>query len=542
MNKKTLIAALTASTILATSAQASIKQGGTVTVPIITTGFVENFNPYTNNFVLGVMFEPLFVFNSMTGKIDYRLAESTGFSDDLKTITITLKQGLEWSDGSPLTAKDVAFSFMLTKNAQAFDTKGIWSNNNLQRVTVKDDRTVEFTLEKADSTFLLNVPAYHIVPEKIWSSVKDLTTFTNPTPIGSGPMTTIKYVKSQQMELCRNPNYYLENRPYLDCINFRSYNDNSQIQPALIKGEIDWGSNFIADVESTFVGKDKENHHFWYPPNDAIHLYINTKKEPFNDLRVRQALSMSLDRDAIVDIAAYGYPTANFNVGGIAELYKNDIDKDVNKKYGYLTQYNVKNATALLDEAGIVDRNGDGLRDKKDGKTFEFDIEVVNGWTDWIQTVQMVSEYYAEIGVKANVKTVDWGVYAGNLRDSKYDVSISWSMVSSDPILAFQEYYLSERVGVTWHTSHGINSPEIDTLINSFGETNDLKKQKTIISDLQEFTAQNMPFIPLFSNATWFQYNTSEIVGWPSEENPYIQPVWYDGGNRVVILNNLHLK
>ena len=251
---------------------------------------------------------------------------------------------------------------------------------------------------------------------------------------------------------------------------------------------------------------------------------------------------MSLDRDAIVDIAAYGYPTANFNVGGIAELYKNDIDKDVNKKYGYLTQYNVKNATALLDEAGIVDRNGDGLRDKKDGKTFEFDIEVVNGWTDWIQTVQMVSEYYAEIGVKANVKTVDWGVYAGNLRDSKYDVSISWSMVSSDPILAFQEYYLSERVGVTWHTSHGINSPEIDTLINSFGETNDLKKQKTIISDLQEFTAQNMPFIPLFSNATWFQYNTSEIVGWPSEENPYIQPVWYDGGNRVVILNNLHLK
>ncbi|MBR9789346.1 MAG: ABC transporter substrate-binding protein [Vibrionaceae bacterium] len=544
MHKKTLLATFAASMMLATAAQAdTIKQGGTLTVPIINTGFVENFNPYTTKDTLhGIMFEPLFVLNNMTGETHYRLAESVEYSDDLKTLKLKLRDGLKWSDGTPLTAEDVVFSFELTKKSPAFDVKAIWPTGKLQSIKASDKRTVVFDLAEADSTFLWSIGAYHIVPKHVWSDVTDYTTFTNPNPVGSGPMTTVKYVKPQQMELCRNPNYYLENRPYLDCVNFRSYNDNSQIQPALIKGEIDWGSNFIADVESTFVGQDSENNHFWYPANDAIHLYVNTKKAPFDDLRVRQALSMALDREAIVDIAAYGYPTANYNVGGIAELYKQHIDENVNKKYGHLTQYDADKAKSLLDEAGIIDRNGDGFRDTKDGSTVEFDIEVVNGWTDWIQVVQMVTEYFADVGVKANVKTVDWAVYDKNLKDSAFTMSINWSMVSDNPILAFQEYYHTSRIGKGFHAGHGVHSPEIDQLIDSFGKIGDPKKQEAIISELQEFTAQNMPFIPLFSNPTWFQYSTKNIVGWPSEKDPYVQPVWYDGGKRVIILNNLHIK
>ena len=544
MHKKTLLATIAASMLLSTAAQAdSIKQGGTLTVPIINTGFVENFNPYTTKDLYhGIMFEPLMVFNNMTGETDFRLAESYAYSDDLKTITLKLKQGLKWSDGTPLTAEDVVYSFMLTKEAPAFDQKGIWSGKNLQTIKSTDETTVVFELAKADSTFAWNLERYHIVPKHIWSKVDDLTTFTNPNPVGSGPMTVVKYLKPQQMELCRNPNYYLEGRPYLDCVNFRSYNDNSQIQPALIKGEIDWGSNFIADVESTFVAQDKANNHFWYPANDAIHLYVNTKQKPFDDLRVRQALSMALDREAIVDIAAYGYPTANYNPGGIAELYKTHIDQNVNQKYGYLTQYNAEKANALLDQAGLVDKNGDGYRDNADGSDISFDIEVVNGWTDWIQVVQMVTEYFDEVGIKANVKTVDWAVYDKNLKESNYTMSINWSMVATNPILAYQEYFSTSRIGKTWHAGHGINSPEIDNLIDSFGKIGNAQEQEEVISELQEYTAQNMPFIPLFSNPTWFQYSTKKVVGWPSEQDPYVQPVWYDGGKRVIILNNLHLK
>ncbi|PSU35762.1 ABC transporter substrate-binding protein [Photobacterium lutimaris] len=545
MHSKKVLASLVCGLMLTANGVVAdeIKQGGTLTVPIIGTGFVENFNPYTTKDLLhGVMFEPLLVFNNMTGKTEYRLAESVEYSDDLKSIFVKLRDGLTWSDGSPLTAKDVAFSFNMTKDAAAFDQKGIWSSGNLVSVTAKDTATVVFELTEADSTFIWSLPAYHVVPEKVWSKVEDLTTFTNPDPIGSGPMTTVKYLKSQQMELCRNPHYYLENRPYLDCLTYRSYNDNSQIQPALMKGEIEWGSNFIADIDNTFVAADPSNNHYWYPANDAIHLYVNTKEKPFDNLKVRKALSVALDREAIVDIAAYGYPTPNFNAGGIGELYSTHISKDVNAKYKELTQYNPEKAKQLLDSAGYKDLNGDGFRDMPDGKTIEFDIEVVNGWTDWIQVVQMVTEYYEEIGIKANVKTVDWAVYDKSLKDSEYKMSINWSMVATNPILAYQEYFSTSRIGKTWHAGHGVNSPEIDSLIDSFGKTNEPKQQKEILDELQEFTAENLPFIPLFSNPTWFQYNSSKIAGWPSKENPYVQPVWYDGGKRVLILNNLHLK
>ncbi|CAM3681921.1 Oligopeptide-binding protein AppA precursor [Vibrio aerogenes CECT 7868] len=544
MQKKTLIASIAAGFIsIAAHASQEIKQGGTLTVPIINTGFVQNFNPYTTKDLLnGIMFEPLLVFNNMTGKTDFRLAKSYQYSGDLKTLTLTLRDQLKWSDGSPLTADDVVYSLTMTKAYPAFDLKGIWSGKNLQSITAKNATTVVFQLKDADSTFVWNLENYHILPKHIWSKASDLSKFTNPNPVGSGPMTTVKYVKPQQMKLCRNPAYYLENRPYLDCVVYRSYNDNSQIQPALIKGEIDWGSNFIADVESTFVAKDKANNHFWYPPNDAIHLYMNTRKKPFDDLRVRQALSMALDRKAIVDIAAYGYPTPNFNVGGIGELYKTYIDAKVNQKYGYLTRYDVKKARSLLDEAGIVDRDGDGFRDNKDGSPIDLKIEVVNGWTDWIQVVQMVSEYFADVGVKAGVKMVDWAVYDKNLKDSNYTMAINWSLVATNPILAYQDYFSTARIGKTWHAGHGIHTPETDKLIESFGKTADAGQQQEILSRLQAFTAQQMPFIPLFSNPTWFQYSTKKIVGWPDAEHPYVQPVWYYGGKRVIILDHLHLK
>lgn len=545
MHKKKVLAALVCGLMLSSTGVAAneIKQGGTLTVPIIGTGFVDNFNPYTTKDLLhGVMFEPLMIFNNMTGKTEYRLAKSAEYSDDLKKITVTLRDNLKWSDGSPLTAKDVAFSFTMTKGAPAFDQKGIWSGGNLVSVVAQDATTVIFELNEADSTFIWNLEKYHIVPEQVWSKAKDLTTFTNPNPIGSGPMTAVKYVKSQQMELCRNPHYYLENRPYLDCVTFRSYNDNSQIQPALMKGEIDWGSNFIADIDNTFVAADPENNHYWYPANDAIHLYVNTKEKFFDDLNVRKALSMALDRESIVDIAAYGYPTANYNVGGIGELYSRSISQQVTDKYKDITQYNPEKAKQLLDAAGYKDLNGDGFRDTGDGQTIEFNIEVVNGWTDWIQVVQMVTEYYEEVGIKANVKTVDWAVYDKSLKDSEYKMSINWSMVATNPILAYQEYFSTSRIGKTWHAGHGVHSKDIDSLIDSFGKTQDLAEQKKILDELQVFTAENLPFIPLFSNPTWFQYNSSKIVGWPNKDNPYVQPVWYDGGKRVLILNNLHLK
>ncbi|MDI4636362.1 MULTISPECIES: ABC transporter substrate-binding protein [Halomonadaceae] len=536
-----LAAAVTASSAPAIAAPA---QGGTLTVPVITTAFTKSFNPYIDNLntVGGMIFEPLAFTNVMQGETSFRLAESYEYAEDYKSITYTLRDDLQWSDGEPLTAEDVVYTFDLAGDVAVYDLAGVLASGLVTKVTKVSEREVRFDLAKVDSTVHWDLNRYMPLPKHVWEQAGDPATFTNPEAVGSGPVTEIKYVRPQQMEICRNPHYYQQDRPYLDCIKYRAFNDNSQIQPALMSGEIDWGSNFIADVDKTFVATDPANHHYWYPANDAIHLYFNTEQAPFDDLKFRQAVSVALDREAIVDLAAYGYPTANFFPGGIGDYFADYMDESVMEDFGWLTQYDPEKAKALLDEAGYQDVDGDGQRELPDGSELSFDIDVVNGWTDWVQTVLMITEYLQDVGINANVNAVEWGVYDQALKDGDYQAAINWSLLSTHPIQTFKEYYHTSRVGQIWHAGHGVHAERVDALIEDFGSLTDQGAKQDTLDELQRFTAEQLPFVPLFSNATWFQYNTSEFVGWPNEEDPYVHPVFYSTGNNTLIFNNLHQK
>ena len=533
--------AAASSTVLA---EAEHPYGGSLTVPIITTAFTESFNPYVDpsNIIAGIVFEPLAFINPMQDRTHYRLAERYEYADDQRSITYWLRDGLQWSDGETLDADDLLYTFELAKEVAIYDLAGVLASGRVIDVVKVNDRAVRFDLARPDTTIHWDLNTYMPLPEHIWSQAADPATFTNPQAIGSGPVTEVDYVRAQQMEICRNPHYYQEDKPYLDCIKYRAFNDNGQIQPALMRDEIDWGSNFIADIDKTYVAADPEHHHYWYPANDAINIYLNTQRAPFDDLAFRQALSVAIDREMIVELAAYGYPTVNDFPGGIGHHFEAYMDPAIYDEFGWLGQYDPDRARELLDANGYVDVDGDGMRELPDGSELNFDIRVVNGWTDWVQTVQMVTEYLAEIGIEANVNAVEWGVYDTSLKEGDYDAAINWSLLSTHPIQTYKEYYHTSRIGQIWHASHGIHSERVDELIDNFGTlTNDADRDATI-SELQRFTAENMPFIPVFSNPTWFQYSTSRVDGWPTPENPYVHPVFYTVGKKTLIFNNLYQK
>ena len=523
-------------------------QGGTLTAPIITTTFVEDFNPFSGaqiELIRGTMFEPLYVHNAMAGEINWRLAESFSYGEDLMSWTVKIKHGLTWSDGETLDATDVAFSLNLGKEDATLDKSGKWADGLIKSVTANADNTVLVEFNRADATFDWYLEDAYIVPEHIWASVEDKLTFNNANPVGSGPITEVTTVRDNQIEICRNPNYYKADQglPYLDCIKFRQYSDNSQIQPALMADEIDWGSNFIADIDKTYVEPNPEAHGYWYPANDLINIYLNTRQAPFNDIAFRQAFSMALDRDTIVDLAAYGYPTAERHVTGIGEFFKTAFNDDVNAKYDYLAEYNPDKAAQLLDAAGYKDVDGDGFRENPDGSAIDFNIHVVNGWTDWVQTVQMTTEYLAEIGIKANTQAVDWSVYDSALKEGTYEASINWSVTNNvDPILAYRDYFHPSREGQSWHTNHGKASAEMGALVDEYGQTVDAARRGEILATLMEYTAEELPFVPLFSNPTWYQYNATRVGGWPTADNPTVQPVFYSTGRKLLVFEGLYAK
>ena len=523
------------------------QQGGTLTVPLIAQTLTDDFNPFSNaqeDMVRGTMFEPLWANNVLQGSVNFRLATGFKYAKDLMSMDIKIRKGMKWSDGQELNADDVVFSLNLGNEDKKLDKGGLWGNGLLKSVEQTGSHSLKVHFTRKDSTADWYMPDYYIVPQHIWQDVEDKITFRNATPVGSGPMTEVKSVKSTQVEICRNPNYYKANKglPYLDCIKFRQYSDNSQIQPALINGQIDWGSNFIADIDKTYVQKDPNAHGYWYPANDLINIYLNTREKPFSDIAFRKAFSMSLDREAIVDLAAYGYPTVEKHVTGIGEFFKAHFNDKVNKKYDYLAEYNPKAAKALLKEAGYKDVDGDGFLENPDGSAIDFKIHVVNGWTDWVQTVQMVSEYLADIGIKGTVQTVDWSVYDSALKEGTYQASINWSGTGADPIVAYRDYFHTGRVGQIWHAGHGVHSDTVDALIDEYGQTTSKKRRKAILAELMEFTAENLPFVPVFSNPTWFQYNSSRIGGWPTADNSFVQPVFYDHSRKLILFENLYLK
>lgn len=542
------VATILSTAVLNAQAAGTHAQGGTLTVPIITQTFIDDFNPYSGaqgDMVAGTMFEPLWAPNTMLGKTNWRLASNYSFANDLKSMTINLKPGLTWSDGETLDAEDVVFSLNLGKEDAKLDSTGQWSAGKFASVEALDATTVRINFTTADGTIDWHIPRLHVVPEHIWKDVEDISTFKNSNPVGSGPITEVKQVRDNQIEICRNPNYYKADQglPYLNCIKFRQYTDNSQIQAALINDEIDWGSNFIADIDKTYVDPNPQNHGYWYPANDLINIYLNTREAPFSDINFRKAFSMSLDREIIVDLAAYGYPTAETHVTGIGEFFKTHFNDVENAKYDYLAEYNPQAAMALLDEAGYIDTDGDGFLENPDGSEINFDIHVVNGWTDWVQTVQMVSEYLAEIGIKANTKTVDWSVYDSALKEGTYQASINWSRTNGeDPIQAYRDYFHTTQQGLSWHTNHGISSPDVDALIDEYSATSDVDRRKDILSELMDFTGKNLAFVPLFSNPTWYQYNATRIGGWPSAENAFVQPVFYNGSNKLIVFEQLYAK
>jgi len=524
------------------------KKGGTVTGPVIANTLIENFNPYTQqagaNPARGFIYEPMLFHNTLQNKVEYRLAESHEFSDDLKTVTFKLREGLKWSDGEPLTTADIVYSHEMAKKDAKIDVVSLWTGDKpkLTGVEAIDARTVKFTLASPDSSVHGVIAAHYIVPKHIWSKEENHAEFRNKKPVGSGPLTEIKNFKPQQVIVCRNPNYWEAGKPHVDCLKLKQFKGNDQVQIALIRGEIDWGSNFIPDVEKTFVAKDPDNNHFWYPAGPTVGIFLNTKRKPMDNLAFRQAFSVALNRPEIVDLATYGYASENPHITGIGNFYGKWYDDKVNAKYDYLNKYNPGKAKALLDEAGYKDIDGDGKRENPDGSKAKIEIMVVNGWTDWMQTVQMVTEYLQEVGIDAQIRTMEIGQKIDKFKNADYDAGILWTDIGATPHTFYQNVFHTKGKGVSLQANHGIHSEEMDSLLDEFIQTADLDRQREISAKLQAFFAENLMMIPVFSNPEWYQYSTKRFGGWPTAENPFINPRFYDDGSRVMMINSLYQK
>ncbi|HEV7293317.1 MAG TPA: ABC transporter substrate-binding protein [Devosia sp.] len=514
---------------------------------------VENFNPNNptgpQQIVRDFVYEPLWIDNVWNPDEDYpALATSYEIAEDLMSITYKLREGVTWSDGEEFNADDVVFTFNYAKANQDYPM-GIdvymeeTDTGSIVSVEKVDDYTVKFNLHEPDSLARYAIGGIYPLPEHIWADVEDPKNFANPDPVGTGPWTELANFSRSSVDFCRNETSRYNAENAIDCLRFLQLNGNEQIIASMSAGDVDWLGTGLTDPEITFKPQSEYNN-YWLPPGGDVNLQINTTKPPFNNLEFRQAMSVAIDRDTIVDISTFGLTTHTRFPVGTGETYNTWFNEEALEPYTWLMRYDPDRAMELLDGAGFVDADGDGWRDNPDGTPIQFDINIPNGWTDWINTGQTISENLQDVGINASVRTMDQGAWNDQARTGDFDSYIMWTNGGPTPYNTYNPMFNPrnmEEGRVDYQAMHQMRLPEVEEALQAFRSTADRDEQMAHMNTIQTAVAENLPIIGLFANPTWYEYSTRNFEGWVTEENPFVRPTVHEG-TRERVIHALALK
>lgn len=516
-----------------TATQPSSKQGKPL---VLSTGpkgtFTDNFNPFSataDDGTKGFIYEPLFYYNLVGSQVYPILGKSKSWSNNNKTLTVMLNAKAKWTDGKPFTAQDVVFTFDLLKKHPAADLGGVWAQ--LSGVKAEGEHKVVFNFKRQDVPFAMYVLQQVIVPKHLWGSVSKPTKFQNGKPIGTGPY-TLEHFSSQEIKYKANASYY-KGLPPVPKIMIPAYNSNTSNNLALSRGKIDWDGVFMPKVQKNFVAKDTKHNHYWFPPDAIVSLVPNLKGPLLSNLAVRKALSFGINRTEIQNKGESGYMKAA-QPYGILPTMKNWVDPNL-PAADKSSSYDPKKAVQILQKAGFK-KNSSGIFVSPNGKPLSFNLLIVSGWTDWEADAQLITQSLKKIGIKINVRQVQYGAYMSKLQAHKFQLAFSSSNSGPNPYYIFESLLHSKNQ----YNYEQFSNSTVDNALDNFSKTTSKSQQKKDIYQVERILADKLPVIPMIYGIQGYEYSTQKYTGWPTSKNPYVTPApWSWPAPEIVIM---HLK
>jgi peptide/nickel transport system substrate-binding protein len=490
--------------------------------------FEQVFSPFSASKRIGsnFVYEPLEVINTLDGTETPFLA--TGHTIvDTSTVDFDIRSGVNWSDGTPFTADDVAYTFQLIKDVPALDTRGVWQE--VASVSVEGSK-VRFTLKEPDATAARLIEQQLIVPEHIWSKVDDPATFTDPTPIGTGPYVEGDFTKNQYT-MVKNDKYWQADKVAIENLTFPA--SNTQID--LVKKGYDWGYGYISDVDNTWVAADKQHNSYWFPPGGVIALYPNLTKAPFDNVDFRLGLSSALDRDSIADSAVEGYVSGAVQTGLLLPNMQASVDPDIPDK-GIVKQ-DTAAAESHFEAAGYTLTNGK-LVDSS-GKQVTVNITTANGYTDWLRAVQAVQKQLGAVGIAVNIQQPQPAAYTAALQTGDFDLAMGTFGGSGfvyDDFNTLLGSSFAKPIGTaTTGNYERYSDSTVDSLLAKLKVSTDAAEQQDIANQLQKVMYDTVPAIAMYYGGLWGLYSDAKFTGWPSADDPYAAPKVWDSTVLLVV-------
>ncbi len=484
------------------------------------------FNPSVNGLSFGPIYEPLVFVNALqSGKSTPWLASKFAWSNGNKTLTFTIRNGVKFTDGSPMSAADVVFTFNMLKKFKALDLNSVWSV--LSSVTQQGDNVVMNFKAPAVPYFYYIADQVGIVPMKIWSKLSNPVNFADKNPIGTGAY-AMKSCTPQLITYQANKSYYQPGEPQIGTILYPSYTSNDPANLDLATGKAQWGGQFIPSIKKFYTSKSP-SYHYWFPPVDNVNMFINLKDPVLSDVHVRQAMAYAIDRNKVSTVGEYGYEPASNQTGIVTPTFSSWLDKSASAKYGDYA-FNPSKAKSILTADGY--KMGSNGVMAKNGKELSFNIVNVGGFSDWVASVQVIQQNLQAVGIKITPVNLGGTDYTNRVLKGQFQLAYQSSQ-SSGPSPFYELRGLlygpnTAPIGQVATTNfERYSNPAVDRLIDSYGSTTSPVQQHAIVSKLEQVMLSEVPLIPVTEGVDWFQYDTSKFTGWVSEQNPYAQPAPY---------------
>jgi len=522
-------------------APAAWKQGGTVTIsneqgqtwPCQ----FNPFNPAVNLEALGFVYEPLIFVDLLNNSAETpMLATGYQWSADKKSIVFTIRSGVQWSDGQPFSAADVAYTFNLMKQVPALDLYALWSGAGLQSVTASGNQ-VTLTFSSVATTYFFNFAnQVGIVPQHIFSAgdaAAHPDTWADAAPVGTGPF-TVSPCTANNIQFVANPHYWMPGRPYVQKVEYPAYLDNNPANLDLASGKAQWGSQFIPNIQQAYLSKSKDNN-TWSPPVTNVEIFPNLdpSHKATSTLAVRQAIAAAIDRTQISTIGEGGQqPPAN-QTGVVVPTFQKYFDSAALSASGY-DKPNVAKAIQLMASAGY-----------STSKPLKLSIITITGYTDWDASLAVIKQELKPIGINLTVNDEAQQTYDNALYNGNFDLAYYGEPGGPSPYYELRQILSSANtapIGKQANSNYErYKNPAVDALFQQYPTADDAG-QVAIMKQIEAAMIKDVPIIPTTESVDWFQYNTSDLQGWPTKDNPYAQPAAFNVPDAEQVLLHLYSK
>lgn len=453
------------------------------------------------------------------------LAEAPpSISEDRLTYTIKIRDGIKWHDGMPFTAEDVLFTFKAAACPLA-DTGPVRSYlTDIADIQV-DGRSIRFLMKKANVYNIANIAnILAIIPKHVFDADGLLDGFTykdiigaqgktdpkikkfgdqfnnhpaNRAPVGTGPYKFVKWDGGKEIVLARNDDYWGK-KPYLDKIVYKIITDYTAALTALKAGDIDLQPR-LKPVEyrdqTSGQAFDQQLAKATYSIPAASWIMWNNDRPFFKDKRVRQAMTMLIDRQKIIDKIRFGLGTI-----AVSPINPQSPDFDPNLKP---LPYDPKRAGELLDEAGWIDHDGDGIRDK-DGVKFKFEFLGSTGSPTFPQLAPVLEEAFRKAGIEMTERTIEFALMAKSLKEHRFDATALTSSSDLDQE-QFQIFHSSSAAGGS--NFMDFKNVASDHLLEQIRQEFDAQKRRELYWKWQELITDEQPASFLYYQLEPAAYN-----------------------------------